>query len=105
MSYRHSCAGGTTQDLYSSGGFLRRLAGDTARAATSEEVKDLRHSRDKRLRSHTSATSSFRASATIVVFLQRLPLRLTRSSNHRANHPTASMVDFPAPARVEIMVA
>ena len=31
-----------------------------------------------------SATSSFRASATMVVFLRRPPLRLTRSSNHRA---------------------
>ena len=31
-----------------------------------------------------SATSSFRASATMVVFLKRPPLRLTRSSNHRA---------------------
>jgi hypothetical protein len=47
--------------------------------------------------------------------LQRLPLpsprrpssrsNLTRSSNHRANHPTASMVDFHAPTRVETMVA
>jgi len=32
-----------------------------------------------------SATSSFRASATIVVFLRRPPLRLTRSSNHRVS--------------------
>jgi hypothetical protein len=32
-------------------------------------------------------------------------LRLTRSSNHRANHPTASTVELPAPARVETMVA
>ena len=32
-----------------------------------------------------SATSSFRASATMVVFLRRPPLRLTRSSNHRAS--------------------
>ena len=31
-----------------------------------------------------SATSSFRASATMVVFLRRPPFRLTRSSNHRA---------------------
>ena len=32
-----------------------------------------------------SATSNLRASATIVVFLRRPPLRLTRSSNHRAS--------------------
>ena len=32
-----------------------------------------------------SATSSFRASATIVVFFMRPPLRLTRSLNHRAS--------------------
>ena len=32
-----------------------------------------------------SATSSLRASATIVVFLRRPPLRLTRFSNHRVS--------------------
>jgi len=32
-----------------------------------------------------SATSSLRASATMVVFLKRPPLRVTRSLNHRAN--------------------
>ena len=32
-----------------------------------------------------SATSSLRASATMVVFLRRPPLRLTRSLNHRAS--------------------
>jgi hypothetical protein len=32
-----------------------------------------------------SATSSFRASATMVTFLRRPPLRTTRSSNHRVS--------------------
>jgi hypothetical protein len=32
-----------------------------------------------------SATSSFRAKATMVVFLRRPPLRVTRSLNHRAS--------------------
>jgi hypothetical protein len=45
----------------------------------------LRRNRRQRLTYFHSATSSFRASATMVVFLRRPPLWLTRSLNHRAS--------------------
>src|SRR5712692_9835996 len=51
-----------------------------------------------------SATSSFRASATIVVFLRWPPLRLTRSSNHRALETPCSRSTDPLchPARLAV---